>query len=500
MMDAHGSAAEAYQDDGEDRASGTASHDASSEAKEGVRFADAPSRARLGGAGTIVLRMERLAGSARGRLSEAIDDAMERELAARGATSPGMASSLDPDTSLSDQLFRARQIGVYRVLIALGPLSPLCGRAGALQAEDAATLLFLARATTERPVELVLDPSDEHTGVFVTPVPLKDVLSGRRRERPRATPEPAADLKPTPAPEPEPEPMPALAPAPALALAPIEKHTVGVARSFEDASWRHWMLALQAARGPQPLANFERLFRESYVPLCDAVDHGLSDVRAVHARDEFRASFTRMYSEACPTFAATGKRPKMVFDAPEIAARLGRSQRARTVQLLMVSSMRYDIGMRLKEGLAEKALPAADSVTLWSALPTTTSRQLDCLSRGIEALRSPPTSERDLEAARGRMVDTVRRVKIGSRDLWKLDTCEARIRDAGSRAPSALPEIAESLTRVVAKHIATLAPRTLLFVFGDHGFTFDGGGIAKGGGATPEEVLVPALAFFVREE
>jgi hypothetical protein len=492
MIDAHGSAAEAYEDNGEDRASKTRGHDASSEAKEGVRFADAPTRARLGGAGTIVLRMEKLAGSARGRLSEVIDDAMERELAARGATSPGMASSSDPDTSLSDQLFRARQVGVYRVLIALGPLSPLCGGAGAMQAEDAATLLFLARATTERPVELVLDPSDEHTGVFLTPIPLKDALSGRRRECPRATPEPAPAL------------APALAPAPAAsaptAVAALDKHTAGVARSLEDASWRHWMLALQAAKGPQPLANFERLFRESYVPLCAAVDHGLSDVRAVHARDEFRASFTRMYSEACPTFAATGKRPKMVFDAPEIAARLGRSQRARTVQLLMVSSMRYDLGMRLKEGLAEKAFPAADSVMLWSALPTTTSRQLDCLSRGIEALRSPPTSERDLEAARGRMVDTVRRVKIGSRDLWKLDTCEARIREAGSGAPSALPEIADSLTRVLGKHIATLAPRTLLFVFGDHGFTFDGARIAKGGGATPEEVLVPALAFFVREE
>jgi hypothetical protein len=43
------------------------------------------------------------------------------------------------------------------------------------------------------------------------------------------------------------------------------------------------------------------------------------------------------------------------------------------------------------------------------------------------------------------------------------------------------------------------APRTLLLVTGDHGFTIDRGGSARQGGASPEEVLVGAFALLVGE-
>jgi hypothetical protein len=444
-----------------------------------VWFADAAARARLGGAGTLVLRIEKLGPAVRGRLSDVIDEAMERELAARGATSPGMGSNVDPDAALSDQLFRARQVGVSRVCVALGPLGAASRAGGALQAEDADTLLFLARATSERPLELVLDTTDEQTGVFITPVALKDALAETTRTH-----------------------------------SAIERHTVGVAGGTDEAGWRHWMLALHAAKGPQPLANFEKLFTQSYVPLCEAVDHGLLDSRAVHAREEFRASFTRMYLEACPAFAATGKRPKMVLDAPDVATRMARLHGARSAQLLLVSSMRYDVGRRVKEAFARRAPPTprrgegpragvamnlVDDLLLWAALPTTTSRQLDCLTRGIDALRGSLASDRELEVVRGRTTETIRRVKVGSRDVFKLDVCEARIREAGTGAPSALPKIVETLELAIAKHASSLAPGTLLFVFGDHGFTFDGDGVAKSGGATPEEVLVPAFAILTGE-
>jgi hypothetical protein len=476
-----------------------------------VRFADADVRARLGGAGMLVLRIEKLGRTERGRLSDVIDDAMERELAARGATSPGIGSSVDPDAALSDQLFRARQVGVYRVCIALGPMSAIASQAGALQPEDAATILFLARATNERPLELVLDVSDEHAGVFLEPVPLKDALEGRRA----APPPKVAELeleKPVEAELEKPEP--AIIPVvPKVDLdearleaqtvhAAMERHTVGTpVASMDDAHWRHWTLALHAAKGPQPLATFERLFTQSYVPLADAVDQGLSDPRAVQAREEFRSAFSRMYAEACPSFAATGKRPKMVFDAPDIAARLGRAQRARKVQLLLVSSMRYDIGVRLHDAFAARSgvgVSVVASMLLWSALPTTTSRQLDCLTRGVEALRGSPSSERDLEAVRGRTALAIRRVKIGSRDVMKLDACEAKIREASGLA-SELPALTGTLERAVTKHLETLDAGTLLFVFGDHGFTLDGSGAAREGGATPEEVLVPAFALLVGE-
>jgi hypothetical protein len=53
----------------------------------------------------------------------------------------------------------------------------------------------------------------------------------------------------------------------------------------------------------------------------------------------------------------------------------------------------------------------------------------------------------------------------------------------------------------VGNHLARLAPRTLALVFGDHGFLLgphaDGTGAARQGGPTPEEALVPALAYLV---
>jgi hypothetical protein len=420
-----------------------------------------------------------------------IDEAMERELAARGASSPGMGSSLDPDAALSDQLFRARQVGVQRVCVALGPLHAASSPKGALRAEDSDTLLFFARAASERPIELVLDTADEQTGVFVTPVPLKRALA-LLPETPLPAPVTVPPLEGSSVSDDREE---ARVPTP-LVHAAIEKHTAGAADASDQGSWRHWMLALHAAKGPQPLATFEKLFADNYVPLCEAIDHGLSDSRAVHVRDEFRANFTRMYVEACPAFAATGKRPKMVLDAPDIATRLARLHGARSVHLLLVSSMRYDVGLRLKGALAGQGEGSLLGETLlWSALPTTTSRQLDGLARGVEALRGPQPSEREFEGVRGRTAETIRRVKIGSRDLFKLDLCETLIREAGSRAPLALDEIGYSLATVVARHASTLTPGTLVLVFGDHGFTFDSAGIASSGGATPEEVLAPAFAF-----
>ena len=67
----------------------------------------------------------------------------------------------------------------------------------------------------------------------------------------------------------------------------------------------------------------------------------------------------------------------------------------------------------------------------------------------------------------------------------------------GDRALAALAEIAELASDAIVRHAQTLQPRTLLFVFGDHGFTFDRDGTARQGGASPEEVLVPAFALLV---
>jgi hypothetical protein len=63
----------------------------------------------------------------------------------------------------------------------------------------------------------------------------------------------------------------------------------------------------------------------------------------------------------------------------------------------------------------------------------------------------------------------------------------------------ALPGLADATADVIARHAETLAPRTLLFVFGDHGFAIDRHGAALEGGASPEEVLVGGFALLVAD-
>jgi hypothetical protein len=138
-----------------------------------------------------------------------------------------------------------------------------------------------------------------------------------------------------------------------------------------------------------------------------------------------------------------------------------------------------------------------DELMLWSALPTTTMRQLEMIARGVDALRAPLELDPDAEPARGRTAEHIRRLRAGSRELHKLDLVEARVSGARGGVLRALPEIAESAAEVIARHAQTLAPHTLLLVFGDHGFTIDRAGSAKQGGASPEEVLVGAFALLV---
>jgi hypothetical protein len=209
-----------------------------------------------------------------------------------------------------------------------------------------------------------------------------------------------------------------------------------------------------------------------------------------------------VYIEAFHAFAVTGKRPKMILDAPATAARIARQMSAKSSQILLVDSLRYDLGVLVKVELARLLAQKATlthEMILWSALPTTTTHQLATLVHGVSALKAQPDEEREEATLRGRTAQTIRRVKIGSRDVYRLDLCDVRIREAGERVLPLMPSIASDVAATLAKHASTLAPRTLLFVFGDHGFTIARDGTPSSGGATPEEVLVPAFAFLVGE-
>jgi hypothetical protein len=283
--------------------------------------------------------------------------------------------------------------------------------------------------------------------------------------------------------------------------APASPSAIAGANVVErEERWRGWTLELAAARGPQAPACLEKLFSESYMPLGAALASGLDDPRARTAYDEFRNTFARIYIETFPTFAVTTKRPRMVLDAHDVAARIARLHGARCARLLLVDSMRWDLSRLVQERVGVRLGARAaltDELVLWSALPTTTMRQLETLARGVEALRAPGELDSDAEHPRERTAEFVRRLRVGPREIHKLDYVEARVQNARGSVLRSLPDIAQVTADVIARHAESLAPHTLLFVFGDHGFAIDRTGSARQGGASPEEVLVGAFALLV---
>ncbi len=278
-------------------------------------------------------------------------------------------------------------------------------------------------------------------------------------------------------------------------------------RALDAAEWRQHALDLDKARGPKPVSVIERLFAVRYMPLVGALSRGETDGTVKSVVDAWRTSFEHSYREAFSALRVTGKRPPMVFDAPDIAARIARLNGARATKLLLVDAMRFDLGEkvgdRLKEKLAGRAV-CVERMLLWAALPSTTQTQLGLLARGVEGLRdADPPSEPDPEIVRGRAVGTLRRDRVGSREVMKLDLVEARLRSSGAGYEERIEALADEVAPVLVKYVETLPPRTLVFLFGDHGFrlpsTPDGRatGQATQGGVSPEEVLVPAQAWLV---
>jgi len=278
-------------------------------------------------------------------------------------------------------------------------------------------------------------------------------------------------------------------------------------RVVNAAEWRAHAIELDKARGPKPVSVIDKLFSSRYMPLLGAIARGEVDVAVKSVADTWRMNFEHSYREAFSALRVTGKRPPMVFDAPDLAARIGRLNGARVVKLLLVDAMRFDIGERVAQLLTERLAGRAvcvERMLLWSAIPTTTATQAALIARGPEGLRDvAPAHEPDPEIVRGRAVATIRRERLGPREVMKLDLVEARLRGAGAAYDERLEAIAEEVAQVTVRYIESLPPRTLLFLFGDHGFRLpsspDGRttGPAVQGGVSPEEVLVPGQAWLV---
>jgi hypothetical protein len=270
--------------------------------------------------------------------------------------------------------------------------------------------------------------------------------------------------------------------------------------------WMPWVRELENARGPKPLAVIERLFVSAYVPLSEAVLKGVDDPRVHAALSAWSTSFDKSYRDAFDALRLRGKRPTMVLDVPDLALRIGRLHGARSTQLVLVDGMRFDLGLRVQDRLREllgQHAALTERLLLWSALPTTTAMQLELIGRGPNGLRDMTTpSEAEPPVARGRGASTLRRVKTGQRELMKLDLVEARLAEPSTQPVTLrMDSLAEDVAEALAAHFTKLPPRTLVMLFGDHGFCIDNGESSghaiRQGGAMPEEVLVPAFAWIV---
>ncbi|RYE88429.1 MAG: hypothetical protein EOO75_13280 [Myxococcales bacterium] len=459
-----------------------------------LRFVEATALAQLRGtaaaASQLFAEMPFLSAALRGQLGEFIEAAIEEELVRQGSRRQPAEPGADLATTVARQLARARSLDLRGIVVVIGALDEVAGPGGVLDPDDSSALRGWAAAARRWPVTLLLDRRNLALAGHAAPVRLDDLLGirepGGRAPAARAlVPEVRMEVphEASPADEPPDEPPASEVPDP-----------IDGQRFAEE---------LHAARGPKPLGVVEKLFLTRYVPLAEAEMHGHLDAFGRQVRAEWAANFSRSYSEAFQALRVTGKRPAMVFDVPAMAARIARLHGARSVELLLVDGMRYDLGQRVQRRLGRMLgarAACAESLLLWSALPSTTATQLDLLAHGLEALNRPLAGE-EPEIARGRNVAVPRRVKIGQRDVVKNDAVEARMREAGGPLPERLEAVAAEVAQGVVRHAATLPERTLLVVFGDHGFTVEasatGSGPAHQGGSSPEEVLVPGYAWLL---
>jgi hypothetical protein len=337
-------------------------------------------------------------------------------------------------------------------------------------------------------LEALTPPPSSQSGIDLSPPDLAAF----------STPPPvvAAALPPAPAADEEPfEPSPI----------PPEPFERGPLYASAESDWRTWAAELSTARGPKPLSVIERMFVSAYVPLADAVARGIGDASAKEVLTTWATAFEHSYREAFAALRVRGKRPSMVLDIPEIALRIGRLHGARRVELIAVDGLRFDLGLRVEQRVRwrmAQEVALTERLLLWSALPSTTGVQLELLGRGPEALKSwTGEVSSEIPVARGNNARTLRRVKVGHRDLLKLDLVEARLMEPGAHEAARLDDLADELAEVLSAQLARLPARTLAIVFGDHGFKLDamesGTASAKSGGASPEEVLVPAFAWLV---
>jgi hypothetical protein len=316
-------------------------------------------------------------------------------------------------------------------------------------------------------------------------------------------PEPALALPQEPAVTPAPKP--AAAPAPDLQPAvggPDGAAVEATRREDQQRRCAAWLTQLQSMQGPKQHASIERAFLTAYLPLAREVATGKVPQEFRSAVESWAEGFAHGYASAFKTLTTHARRPTMVRDIFDVGQRWLNQYRARNFQVLLVDSMRCDLGQRLNELLERRLAGQAvcrDQALLWAALPSNAGAQRlgeTGPSRSPQTAALPPAATPGPAAA-----GAVETLRIGSRELFRVDQLSADLAKAGEPEPQRLERLAALLADAVVPWLKARAPDTLVVVFGDHGFHWQAGAqgtsAAQRGGALPEQVLVPASAWLL---
>lgn len=259
-----------------------------------------------------------------------------------------------------------------------------------------------------------------------------------------------------------------------------------------------WAEQLQGMSGPKAHGTVEKAFIGAYLPLCRELAAGGAPEAARTARDRWAEGFAQSYASAFRQLNGGARRPRMVRDVVELGARWLGQHHARQCQLLLVSAMRFDLGQRLNEEIERRLTGKAvcvEQCVLWTALPSNAEAQQLGDARSV-ARRGRPE-------APARAPGEIESGYVGSRELFRLRQLPDALSGPGKAESARLGELAHALADTLVPWIQRHPPETLLVIFGDHGFHWEANaaGTSPGqrGGALPEQVLVPASAWLLRE-
>lgn len=479
----------------------------------------------------------------RTRLADFVSESIEAELERLGASAPSCRREDALADKLSDQLYRARLLGNGGLGLRFSSLDGLSDESGQLGLEDSHALRTLFQVAQRDRLQLYLPEAASALRVIGAPEPLCDWLSaGSRAGRvasieyePLESPAPPAAQWGQPPANATADALSSFPPLSAFAEPIGEEHSAEEAAATEqreapapadlcdsegaqpsaesddgvpaaaqrseerdvslDRRCESWAAQLQNMNGPKVHGSVERAFLTAYLPLCREVAAGNAPRETQIAVESWAEGFAQSYATAFKSLGSRPKRPKMVKDIVDIGTRWLTQHRARQCQLLLVDGLRFDLGQRLNEEIERRLggrATCADQTLLWAALPS------NAESQEIGEQRLSRTTLFGKHQGRSESVESVR---VGSRELFRVDSIGADLSQAGEAEPLRLSRLALALANSIVPWLHEQPADTLVVLFGDHGFHWHadetGTSPAKCGGALPEQVLVPASAWLL---